>query len=138
MSDYKGRALVFGAFGKATALLADSSYDADWFGHALAERGRTDRIRLKPKRKTHIPHDTALYRQRHGIQIMFGKLKDWRRSHPRYELRPHVHVLHLRCSNRHLLAAIMSPEPSTTLADFCGSCVAIVYGSGGMLAAEAG
>ena len=32
----------------------------------------------------------------------------------------------------------MSLRPNTTLADFCGSFVAIVYGSAGMLAAEAG
>lgn len=28
-----------------------------------------------------IPHDRALYRQRHRIENMFGKLKDWRRIH---------------------------------------------------------
>ena len=32
----------------------------------------------------------------------------------------------------------MSPDPSTTLADFFGSCVATFYGSEGMSAAEAG
>ena len=32
-----------------------------------------------------IPHNTALYRQRHKIEIMFGKLKDWRRIHTRYD-----------------------------------------------------
>jgi transposase len=26
-----------------------------------------------------IPHDATLYRQRHLIEIMFGRLKDWRR-----------------------------------------------------------
>ena len=31
-----------------------------------------------------IPHDTALYRQPHKIEIMFGRLKDWRRIHSRY------------------------------------------------------
>jgi transposase len=32
-----------------------------------------------------IPHDRALYRQRHKIEIMFGRLKDWRRIHTRYD-----------------------------------------------------
>jgi transposase len=31
-----------------------------------------------------IPHDRILYRQRHRIENMFGKLKDWRRIHTRY------------------------------------------------------
>jgi transposase len=26
-----------------------------------------------------IPHDTVLYKQRHRIENMFGRLKDWRR-----------------------------------------------------------
>ena len=29
-----------------------------------------------------IPHDRTLYRQRHKIENMFGRLKDWRRIHP--------------------------------------------------------
>jgi transposase len=28
-----------------------------------------------------IPYDTALYRQRHKVENMFDKLKDWRRIH---------------------------------------------------------
>ncbi|MFZ5742337.1 MAG: hypothetical protein ACOY3S_10935 [Pseudomonadota bacterium] len=35
-------------------------------------------------------------------------------------------------------ASFMRSSPNTTLADFCGSFVAIVYGSAGMLAAGAG
>lgn len=32
-----------------------------------------------------IPHDTLLYRQRHKIETMFGRIKDWRRIHSRYD-----------------------------------------------------
>jgi len=32
-----------------------------------------------------IPHDTALYRRRHKVENMFGRLKDWRRIHTRYD-----------------------------------------------------
>jgi transposase len=32
-----------------------------------------------------IPHDATLYRQRHRIEIMFGRLKDWRRIATRYD-----------------------------------------------------
>jgi len=31
-----------------------------------------------------IPHDPAFYRQRHKIEVMLGRLKDWRRIHTRY------------------------------------------------------
>jgi transposase len=75
MSDYKGAALMIDAFPKAKALLADRGYDANWFRHALAERGITPCIPSKTNRKVPIPHDTALYRQRHKVENMFGKLK---------------------------------------------------------------
>lgn len=55
MSDYKGAALMIDAFPKAKALLADRGYDADWFRHALAERGITACIPSKTNRKVPIP-----------------------------------------------------------------------------------
>ena len=41
-------------------------------------------------RKIQIPHDKALYRKRHKIENMFGKLKDWRRIHTRYDRCAHT------------------------------------------------
>jgi transposase len=35
-----------------------------------------------------IPYDKALYRQRHRIEIAFGRLKDWRRIATRYDRCP--------------------------------------------------
>ncbi|WPB87438.1 transposase [Sediminicoccus rosea] len=32
-----------------------------------------------------MPHDATLYRQRHRIEIMLGRLKDWRRIAMRYD-----------------------------------------------------
>jgi transposase len=80
MSDYKGAALMFDALPPAKALLGDRGYDADWFRTALAERGIAACIPSKINRKVPIPHDTVLYRQRHKIENMFGKLNDWRRK----------------------------------------------------------
>ena len=37
-----------------------------------------------------IPHDAMLYRQRHRIEIMFGRLKDWRRIAMRYDRCAHT------------------------------------------------
>src|ERR1035437_11024344 len=64
-------------------LLGDKGYDADWFRQALAERGITACIPSKSNRKKPIEHDRTLYRQRHKIENMFGRLKDWRRVHTR-------------------------------------------------------
>ena len=47
-------------------------------------------IPSKSNRKIAIPHDPALYRQRHKIENMFGKLKDWRRIHTRYDRCAHT------------------------------------------------
>jgi transposase len=90
MSDYKGAALMFDALPAASELIADKGYDADWFRHALAARGTQACIPSKANRKMPIPHDPLLYRQRHHIENMFGKLKDWRRIHTRYDRCAHT------------------------------------------------
>jgi transposase len=84
MSDYKGAAFMFDALPRAKHLIGDRGYDSDWFRHALAERGAAASIPSKRNRNVAIPHDTALYRQRHKVEIIFGRPKDWRRIHTRY------------------------------------------------------
>lgn len=90
MSDYKGAALMIEALPRAKAMLGDRGYDADWFRAALATRGIAACIPSKSNRKIPIPHDTVLYRQRHKIENMFGRLKDWRRIHTRYDRCAHT------------------------------------------------
>lgn len=90
MSDYKGAALMIDALPPAKAMLGDRGYDADWFRAALAERGMIACIPSKANRKVPIPHDTVLYCQRHKIENMFGKLKDWRRIYTRYDRCAHT------------------------------------------------
>ena len=90
MSDFKGAALLFDALPQARELIADKGYDGDWFRHALTQRGTTPCIPSKANRTTPIPHDPVLYRQRHRIENMFGKLKDWRRIHTRYDRCAHT------------------------------------------------
>jgi transposase len=74
----------------AKALLGDKGYDADWFREALAKRDIAACIPSKSNRKIRIEHDSALYRQRHKIENMFGRLKDWRRVHTRYDRCAHT------------------------------------------------
>lgn len=90
MSDYKGAALMVAALPNAKELLGDKGYDADWFRQALIGRGITPCIPPKSNRKTQITFDKTLYRSRHKIENMFGKLKDWRRIHTRYDRCAHT------------------------------------------------
>ena len=90
MSDFKGAELMLDAFPKARVLLGDKGYDANWFRDALAARGIQACIPSKANRKVHIPYDKVLYRQRHKVENMFGKLKDWRRIHTRYDRCAHT------------------------------------------------
>ena len=90
MSDYKGAALLLPALPKAKELLADRGYDADWFRAALKTKGIVSCIPSKKNRKIQIPYDKILYKQRHKIENMFGKLKDWRRIAMRYDRCAHT------------------------------------------------
>ncbi len=90
MSDFKGAALMVDALPKAKAMLGDKGDDADWFRNALTARGITPCIPSKNNRKVPIPYDRVLYRQRHKIENMFGRLKDWRRIHTRYDRCAHT------------------------------------------------
>ena len=90
MSDFKGAKAILPELPKAKELLADKGYDANWFREALAERKIKACIPSKANRKKPIPHDKKLYRQRHKIENMFGRLKDWRRIHTRYDRCAHT------------------------------------------------
>jgi transposase len=90
MSDYKGAALMLDAMPQPKAMLGDGGHDADWFRNASAARGITACTPSKINRKAPLPHDAALYRQRHKIENMFGRLKDWRCIHTRYDRCAHT------------------------------------------------
>ena len=84
--------MMIDALPRAKTLLGDRGYDADWFRAALVKRGISACIPSKTNRKVPIPHDRVLYRQRHRIENMFGKLKDWRRIHTRYDRCAHTFI----------------------------------------------
>ena len=75
---------------KAKELLADRGYDADWFRTALREKGITPCIPPRKTRKIPIEYDKELYKQRHKIENMFGRIKDWRRIAMRYDRCAHT------------------------------------------------
>ncbi|MCP4565909.1 MAG: IS5 family transposase [Bosea sp.] len=90
MSDHKGARLILGALPAAKALLGDRGYDSNWFRAALTEKGIEPCIPSSKSRKVEIPHDKTLYRQRHKIENMFARLKDWRRIATRYDRCAHA------------------------------------------------
>ena len=85
MSDHKGARLMPGALPAAKALLGDGGHDSNWFRAALTEKGIDPCIPSSKSGKVEIPHDKTLNRQRHKIEHMSGRLKDWRRIATRYD-----------------------------------------------------
>jgi len=90
VSDYKGAAQLLHTLSDAEELLADRGYDADWFRSSLLDKGITPCIPPKRNRTHPAEYDKVLYKQRHKIEIMFGRLKDWRRIAMRYDRCAHT------------------------------------------------
>jgi transposase len=112
VSDYTGAAALLDELPKAKWLLADRGYDADWFRDALQAKGITPCIPGRKSRNKTVKYDKRHYKRRNRIEIMFGRLKDWRRVATRYALRQVSNGLRLRHRprrNRHLLALIKEP-----------------------------
>ena len=90
MSDYTGALALLDTLPRADWLLADRGYDADWFREALADKGIKPCIPGRKSRDQPIKHDKRRYKRRHRIEMMFGRLKDWRRVATRYDRCPTV------------------------------------------------
>lgn len=88
VSDYIGARALLPSLPAADWMLADRGYDADWFREGLKERSIEPCIPSRRNRKDAIQHDTKIYRSRHKIENMFGRLKDWRRVATRYDRCP--------------------------------------------------
>ena len=90
VSDYTGAAALLDSLPKAQWMLADRGYDADWFRDALQEKGITPCIPGRKIRNKTVKYDKRRYKRRNRIEIMFGRLKDWRRVATRYDRCPKV------------------------------------------------
>ncbi|WP_368925639.1 IS5 family transposase [Brevundimonas vancanneytii] len=90
VSDYTGAAALLDSLPRAQWLLGDRGYDADWFRDALQARGITPCIPGRKTRTEPIRYDKRRYKRRNRIEIMFGRLKDWRRVATRYDRCPTV------------------------------------------------
>ena len=88
VSDYIGAAALLGSLPKADWLLADRRHNADWFRDALTDKGIKRCIPGRKSRGKPIKHGKRRYKRRNWIEIMFGRLKDWRRIATRYDRCP--------------------------------------------------
>lgn len=70
---------------QTSALLADKGYDTNELRTWLKAHGIEAVIPPKSNRKEHIDCDFWLYKERHAVECMFGKLKHYRRIATRYE-----------------------------------------------------
>ena len=90
VSDYIGALALVSSLPKVDWLLGDRSYDADWFRDALKDKGIRACILGGKQRKTPLKDDKRRYKRRNRIEIMFGRLKNWRRVATRYDRCPKV------------------------------------------------
>ena len=79
VNDYTGTAALLGSLPSADWLLANRGYDADWFRDALKDKGIKPCTPGRKSRGKRIKHDKRRYKRRNRIEIMFRRLKDWRR-----------------------------------------------------------
>ncbi|MBR9653587.1 IS5 family transposase [Thalassovita aquimarina] len=90
VSDYTGAAALLDGLPRAEWLLGDRGYDADWFREALKDKGIKPCIPGRKSRGKPVKYDKRRYKRRNRIEIMFGRLKDWRRVATRYDRCPEV------------------------------------------------
>lgn len=89
-SDYTGARCLLPSLPNAKHLIADRGYDADWLITALRTRGIAPCIPPRKNRTTRRRYSKTLYKQRHKIEILFGRIKDWRRIALRYDRCAHT------------------------------------------------
>ncbi|WP_225063185.1 IS5 family transposase [Komagataeibacter rhaeticus] len=90
ISNYTGAPALLDSLPAAQWMLGDHGYDADWFRNALKAKGIKPCIPGRKSREKPIKYDKRKYKRRNRIEIMFGKLKDWRRIATRYDRCPTV------------------------------------------------
>jgi len=89
-SDHKGATTLLPELPASSELIGDKGYDSDAYRAALIERGIAPCIPSRAKRKNPATYCKDLYKQRHKIENMFAKLKDWRRIAMRYDRCAHT------------------------------------------------
>lgn len=79
VSHYTGARALVNSLPSADWLLEDRGYDADWFHEALIDKGIRPCTPGRKSRDKPVRYDKRRYKRRNRIEIMFERLKDWRR-----------------------------------------------------------
>ncbi len=91
-SDHIGAKLIYPALPEgAKTLIGDKGYDSDEFRSALTAKNIQPYIPPRKGRRHPAEFCETLYKQRHKVEIMFGRLKDWRRVATRYDRCAHIY-----------------------------------------------
>ncbi|GEK97343.1 DDE transposase [Gluconobacter kanchanaburiensis NBRC 103587] len=88
--DYTGAAALLDNFPTTQWMLGDCRYDVGCFRDALEEKGIKPCIPGRTSRRKLLKYDKRKYKRRNHIEVMFGRLKDWRRIAIRYDRCPNV------------------------------------------------
>ncbi|WP_419318639.1 IS5 family transposase [Caulobacter sp. ErkDOM-E] len=103
VSAYTGAAALLDSLPRAQWLLDDRGDDADWFREALQAKDITLCIPGRKSRTEAVRYDKRRYKSRNRIEILFGRLKDWRRVATRYDRWPTVFLwAHLKVCSPYL------------------------------------
>jgi len=85
VSDHIGAKLIYPILPAASVMIADKGYDSDQYRAALKAKGIIPCIPPRKGRKVMHQFSRTQYKQRHKVENMFAKLKDWRRIATRYD-----------------------------------------------------
>lgn len=69
-------------------MLADRGDDAEWFSDTLEQGGINPCIVSRKSHSISVFYGKPRHKRRNGIEIMFGRLEDWRRVATRYDRCP--------------------------------------------------
>ena len=97
-SDYTGAAALLNSLPQADWFLADRGYDAGGLRKTLQDRGIKACISGQKSHKKTMKYDKRRCKRRNRIEIMFGRLKEWRR----------VATRHDRCQETYLSAIALA------------------------------
>ena len=90
VSDYIGARALLSSIPDVDWLLGDRGNDADWVRDALKDKGIRACIPGRKQRKKAVKYDKRRYKRRNRIEIMCGRLKNWRRVATQYDRCPKV------------------------------------------------
>ena len=89
-NDHKGAAALLSHLPKAKVMIADRGYDSDPFREGLRDQGIEPCIPPRANRIQPASYCKILYKQRHKIENLFAKFKDWQRIAMRYDRCAHT------------------------------------------------